>query len=495
MKDNVGESASRLQTGFLALLCLCLAVPLGIFLLIGTYMRYSGDDYCYAATLVQHGFWETQRYTYTNIAYYNGNRFSLNLFSSLADLAGPHANGALPALAISIWLAGLFLVIKRLFETASIKISTLAVLAAAGLLVYATLAKTPAVDQSLFWRSGMLPYLAPLLANSILAFIIIQQVTGQPNPLLRASLAACLAFISAGFSETAGLVQATLLGLALAIGLLLIWRKKSWRQALIRFVGIITACLVPTLAALVIMAISPTVLMMKPDLAQPPDLLLTLRLSMLFTRRFLSTLKTAPLVNFFPAVFTAALVVVALPKPYRGKQIHWVRMAILLVGLAGVTYVLILASMLGFAYAQGAYPEPRAEVIPRFILTIAQAMAGFMAGLVLVSFIHRPRVDSLVVILASLILIASLAYPLWTGRIYWGELPRYQRWVDFWDRRDGEIRQDKAKGIIDIHVMEIDHIIPSVAELSSRPTDLYNQCAAVYYGLNTITADLPGWDE
>ena len=96
---------------------------------------------------------------------------------------------------------------------------------------------------------------------------------------------------------------------------------------------------------------------------------------------------------------------------------------------------------------------------------------------------------------SGLALAGCLASPLWTARVYWGELSRYQRWAQFWDRRDSVLRQSSRQGELDVHVMEIDHIIPRVGELSPQPDAWYNQCASIYYRLHTISADLPGWDE
>lgn len=486
----------RLRTALLVLCCLGLAAPLVVYSLIGTTMRYSGDDYCYAATLTQQGFWGTQQYAYLHIAHYNGNRFSLNLFSSLADLAGPSASGFLPAMAVILWLAGLFWALKSGLKIAHIQTPALALFVAAEGVVFATLAKTPDIDQSLFWRSGMLPYLAPILCNGFLAALLLRQVTDPPRPA-RAwmALTALLAFVSGGFSETFGLVQAAWLGLALFSGLFLFWRREASRPALAGFIWAAGIALLATLAALLVMALSPTVFQMKPHLAQPPNLVETLQLSMLFARRFLSTLKTAPLENLFPVVLLATLAVVTIHRQTTLKGFRLVHQFALLFGLAAATYLLIVTSMLGFAYVQQSYPEPRAEIIPRFILSLAEAAAGWLVGIAAVRLTQRFRLTGWFPVLAGVILLVLLAYPLWTGRVYWGELPRYQRWAEFWDRRDQEIRQALSQGILDVHVMEIDHIIPRVVELSPVPEKLYNQCAAAYYGLNTITADLPGWDE
>ena len=475
--------------------CLGLAVPLLVYLLIGSNMRYSGDDYCYAATLTKYGFVETQRYAYLNISYYNGNRFSLNLLSALADLAGPYANGIWPGLAIAVWMAGLFLIFGSVSRITSVEMPTLGLLVASEILVFFTLTETTDIDQSLFWRSGMLPYLAPLITNTFLVLVLIRQFKGEIRSLPEVFLAVLLAFIGAGLSETAGLIQAVWLGVALFIGLVFFWRMADSRASSSRFCWITGVSLFSTLVALVVLAVSPTVLHMKPNLTQQTDLFGTLQLSMLYGRRFLSTLKTAPLENLYPAVFFMVLTVVVLQGQWRVKRIRLISLFNLLLGLAVVTYILIVTSMVAFSFAQQAYPEPRAEIIPRFILTIAEAVAGILAGIAAEKVIQRSRLANPIVFLAGVAMIALLGFPLWTGRVYWGELPRYQRWGAFWDQRDQEIRQAQNQGILDVHVMEIDHIIPRLVELTPNPADLYNQCAAVYYGFNTITADLPGWNE
>ncbi len=165
---------SRLVLGSL---CVMLAAPLSIYAFNGLSMRYSGDDYCYAGVLRLHGFFETQVFSYLHSIMYNGNRYSLTLFSSLVGVFPPVANGILPGLAIILFLIGITWVLlagARLFEKPDEKpYDPLIFFFLAEALVFFTFNQTPNLDQSLFWRSGMLPYLAPLIANIYLAGFII----------------------------------------------------------------------------------------------------------------------------------------------------------------------------------------------------------------------------------------------------------------------------------------------------------------------------------
>jgi hypothetical protein len=176
-------------------------------------------------------------------------------------------------------------------------------------------------------------------------------------------------------------------------------------------------------------------------------------------------------------------------------KIRFVDLAAILLGVAFIAYLLVLSSMLAFSFAQQAYLELRAEVIPRYILTLAQAIAGCIAGIIAWRLARRAKLVKPAVILAGLVLVACFALPLWTGRVYWGELPRYQRWAFFWDQRDLALQGARGANQMEVHVVQIDHIIPRVGDLSPQSDGWYNQCAAIYYRLEAISADLPGWDE
>jgi hypothetical protein len=420
---------------------------------------------------------------------------SLNLFSALADLAGPYASGIWPTLVILLWCFGVWMILKLGIKLAGLELPLLAQAVAAMVVVFFTLALTPDIDQSLFWRSGMLPYLAPLLASTFLGVLLLSQASSSSLKLSNLVLVFLVALIGAGFSETGGLVQLAWLSLVLLIVLGLYWRRTALRRELLQMLIVLGVALLATLASLALLALSPVVALLRPELSQPPPIIENFLLSMRFARRFLSTLKTAPVQNLLPVVMFAALTVIAARYLPSNQKVRISSIIAILLGLAVTAYLLIMSSMVAYVVVQKAYPEPRAEIIPRFILTLAEAAAGVLLGILIIKLTQSGKRSSMVSFLAGIALITCLIFPLWIGRVYWGELPRYQRWAEFWDRRDQLLRQSQRQGTLDVHVITIDHIIPRVGELTPRPGDLYNQCAAVYYHLNSISADLPGWDQ
>ncbi len=496
------KNAPRLNLKLAVLLlgCLVYAAPLVFYAAAGANMRYSGDDYCYSANYTQHGFFGSQVYAYLKINWYNGNRFSLNLFSALTDLFGPYASSLWPALALLLWLAGLALLLRKAGRLAGLELPPPANLLAAEMLVFYTLSQTPDIDQSLYWRTGMLTYLAPILTGLLLAVVLAQAMRSERRLGWYCLASGLLALAAAGFSETAAVVLAAGLWLALLF-LLAAWKLRASRMARSGFLAALGA-LAGTGAGMVLLALSPTILMMQPHLKTMPDLLEVVRLSLVFTRRFLSVLKSNPLPILSVGAAFLALALVTLTGRDWIRRLKWRQplLAMLAVGLAAC--LLIFSSMLAYSYVQNAYPEPRAVIIPQFVFVCAAALGGWLAGLELLVLMkdsqlkHARGQASLFRLLAAaggLVLVAGMLAPGWNARVWYAEQPRYQRWSAYWDRRDGQIRAYQEQGVLDVRVMEIDHIIPNVVELSGNSQWLYNRCAAGYYRVNTITADLPGW--
>jgi hypothetical protein len=124
-------------------------------------------------------------------------------------------------------------------------------------------------------------------------------------------------------------------------------------------------------------------------------------------------------------------------------------------------------------------------------LTVIGLILGFWGRRLLA---HR-RFRPLIAVGSVLCLGVCALYPLRAAKNVISELPRYQKWSQFWDARDREIRDAGESGVQDIEVIQIDHIIPRVGDLSPDPGYWYNLCAAEYYGADSIRASLPGWDD
>ena len=238
----------------LTLGCVALAIPLALYAWTGSNMRYTGDDYCYAGLFRQRGFWETIRSTYLGPSPFNGNRYSLTLFSGLAGMVGPAASAALPAMAIWTGVAGLTFGSGAAARAFSFRFSRLERLLAAEGIVFYTLAMSPELAQSLYWRSAMLPYFLPLVLLTIIGGIILDQARQRRPPRLWLGATFALALLAGGFSETAAALQFT--ALALAFIFILSARRRGGRH----FPWgsrILALALAGTVLALVLLAASP----------------------------------------------------------------------------------------------------------------------------------------------------------------------------------------------------------------------------------------------
>jgi hypothetical protein len=505
--NNLG----RLTPLSLAAAIFTLAVPLGAYAFNGLSMRYSGDDFCYAGVLRTHGFFETQWYSYLHISTYNGDRYSLTLFSSLAGIFPPATTGILPGLAILLFLAGVYwvlLVATRLALPETRQPGRLALILMAEALVFFTLYMAPSLGQSLYWRSAMLPYLAPLVAGVFLTGAIISQ--SQKEGRLWGALTGCflLSFVAGGFSETGAALQGAFLGLALAGVFLLARQKPGWPRQAAKLTAV---SLLGTALALLLLFISPTNKARMDQLPPPPGLVeaaaTALHGAIVFAY---SSIKSQIIPNALLVLLFFALGFLSSTDwgiPAGQRPFSWGRwfLAGLVTAIAGA--ILLFSTMLPFAYIQHAYPELRALIISRFVMVLCQAVFGGLAGsavLPALSLVRgqaglpgdRPlRLAYFLSLAACLGLLAFSVYPLHAAQGELSQTWHYQKWARFWDARDLAIIQARQQGVKKVKVVKMDHIIPNVAELSPDAKHWYNGCAAIYYDVTSISASLPGWDE
>src|SRR5919199_4029683 len=72
-----------------------LVVPLLAYAWVGSFSRYTADDYCWAAILGTQGFWQAQVHWYTVYS----PRYAFTFLVNLAELAGPPMVPFLPPVA------------------------------------------------------------------------------------------------------------------------------------------------------------------------------------------------------------------------------------------------------------------------------------------------------------------------------------------------------------------------------------------------------------
>ncbi|MFQ5923930.1 MAG: DUF6056 family protein [Anaerolineales bacterium] len=472
----------------LVVAALAFAAPLLAYAVIGSNMRYSGDDYCYAGIFRQQGLLGMLRNTYFGPSPFHGNRVSLTLTSGVADTIGPVANALLPSLALVLWVIGFVFLLRSAALIATIRFRFLEpVVAAEGVLVV-TLAMAPQLVQSLYWRSGMLPYFAPVVVYPYIAGIMVRQF--QRDKASRISLAGIfvLSLLAGGFSETAAAVQFTLLLIAGVAVIVLARNRPIERSTGLTVIG---TSLAGTLLAIAILALSPSNQSRLEGLDRADSLLELLRMSGYHTYLLTHGLAVRQYLPILALLILFFWLSAAVTRRMDRSWILTPRRAAIAAGVTGLlTLAVVLACMLPSAFIQSSYPVGRALVLATFAVALGVAVAGSIAGSLVASRTNEGtlRATSVAAVLISL-------YPLVITFGTLDELPRYQRWARFWDDRHELIVAERLAGKGELEVVELDHIIPEVAELSPDPDHWYNNCAEWYYDIQVLAANQPGWDE
>ncbi|HYY88860.1 MAG TPA: hypothetical protein VFA49_08690, partial [Chloroflexota bacterium] len=203
------------------LLAASLLLPLLVYGWTGGFSRYAADDYCWAGILNLQGVVQAQVHYYTGYS----PRYTFTLLVTLAELVGPGIVPWLPAAAICGWLAALIWTLRQLLPSAGVP--TPAVLAL--LIAFATFQTTPDRAQSLYWQTGMLTYVLPLvLATLYVGWVAASTRSGAG---WRVAVSAVLTFAAGGLSETYLIPQNVALTLA-AVLCLVACRNPVGRAAL-----------------------------------------------------------------------------------------------------------------------------------------------------------------------------------------------------------------------------------------------------------------------
>lgn len=532
----------------LILFGLLLTCGLAAILLMGTTSRYMQDDYCYAA-LLRGNFWQQQVKAYLHETTFSGNRFSLTLFMGISELFGPAATRYVPAFMLLSWLGSLYFFLRQLpWFNRKEWVSRLEAFIAAEVLVLFTLGMAPNWVQVYFWRAGMFPYLAPLVTGSLLMALLAKSLPMSKNRWLWLVLVLITAFLTGGFSEIAVVAELAMLGFGLVA--LLIMKKD--KKALILPFGL---ALLGCGAAMALIVLSPmNMLRLQRSYSESTPLLQTLMNSFQGGLTFyLATLYRSTL-YYISALLIFTLLGWGVSERNGASTLTLKRILILAAGLILAAYFVTSAVMAPGFYAENSYPSDRAQIVPRFISLLLALGLGLLAGntcagikkgwfssmllallgaagfLVIALWFndmklnfHPPAFPEMrewvrsnpwisLLILAGALLISGLvgwkakiqaSLSIWLvilgipaliiGARFLTEYPIMQQRAELWDGRDTQIRQQQAAGEMQLVVPTMNSLT-GILELSDNKGFWVNNCAASYYGVETISAVEPVLD-
>lgn len=479
-------NSSSLPTKLFALTS---AAALSVYAYIAAFIRPIGDDYCISARLIGY-----DPLTASLIKYwYTSNRFSNEMAAWVTDLFGPRGVALLAVASLLLWLAGLTWTLFEAARLFKVRWDFWTGLLLAEIIVLVSYYTAPNLFQSALWRPGVMTYLLPLVIYSFLFAGILRRTrisANRPSTSERKARSSALdfgllgtiallffgAFFAGGLSETAGALHISILGLALVVNFL--WNKTPTRRTAL---VLITATLAGALLAMIGMFITPANAI-RIQGAEPPSLLDAILRS--FTYAALFFFESARLLKI-PLGFTFVSGALLAYLYFKATDTSLPRRAWLgLLLVPSLAYLLTVAAFAPSAYGQS-FPVDRVRFPAHVILAASLLTLGGLLGL-LASRVPRsvPRWTTTLVVIALLV---TAFYPLWTIRNNFKMVPQYQRHAALWDQRDASIRELAASGETNIVTWGLPGIA-NVNDLGPSPGHWINYCAAIVYGVDTISA-------
>jgi hypothetical protein len=475
-----GRLRSQILTLFYLGVSLSIVLPLIVYAYLGTFSRYRADDYCEAMRIEN----ASNALQASMIRYDDRTgRYSTLLLVQVSEWFGRAGMVYMSAAVLLIWLIGLTWAVNELGEATGLQWGKWLSFVVAALAIFFSLYRAPNLFQILFWRSGMVSYLAPLILLTWITAFLLHQLQRElsPFPLIGSGLVVFSGILLAGgTSETVAALQIIVLVLILLACYL--WTRDVRKQVFV----LLGTALVSAVLAMIIMLLAPGNLTRMGVAELPVPSLFSFGLETLtFALQFLvDSFRVSPLPSFI-AFFMPFLLFYGLGNPSapassREKRLKW-----LLVLIPLGTLIAITVNFAPSAYAQS-FPSARVRFPSVFLLTITLMAEGSLLGYLLG---QRKRLPASMLFrrVALAILLLSCLYPLRAAARIYDQVPEYRARAAAWDARDALIRQAVAQGVTDLEVVQLD-TIGGVQEYKGNPTFWVNRCAAAFYGLNSLRA-------
>lgn len=456
---------------------------LGLFAYLGFFNRYWADDWCYNADLKQLGLWGTMK-GYGYITAYASNRFSLTLFSGLLHSLGLFGVQIMTLLVIVFWYLGLFYILVNIQAVSRTTFSRIQLALVTAVIVYYSIYLTPHLYQSLYWRSGLLPYTAAVVLSIWTFALTTRQASRSTLSAWIVAATAIVTFFAGGFSESGGATLAAIL--VVYVGLCAWFRREGWAR---NSLPLASVALFSSVLAILVLIAAPTNAYRVGLYGDPTDLLAFAGRLLYFTSDFIRfSFLDMPLPHL--AVSATLLLLGVLFHVRNGIRLDRRKLLLLLLLIAFLTFLFVAATYAPSAYIEKAPPAQRTRVISRFILTLGLGTISFFIGYYFSQLFQWRWLEGV----AILLLLGAYAYGARSVLITSEKIALYAERAAQWDERDTLIKQSVAEGMREINVRGIDGLpVGGIRDFKEKRGAGFwiNQCAARYYEVEGIYATLP----
>jgi F0F1-type ATP synthase membrane subunit a len=352
------------------------------------------------------------------------------------------------------------------------------------IIVYYSIYLTPHLYQSMYWRSGLLPYTAMIVLSVWTFALLTHQATSSTPSTWRMLVTAVVTFLAGGFSEAGG---ATLTALLLVYVMLCLWfRQKAWAKNSLPFAWV---ALVSSILAIVVLIAAPTNVYRVGLYGKPTDLLAFPGRLLSFTAGFIrSSLLDTPLPHL--AILGTLFLLGFLFFRQNETNIETKKLLLLVLCIGVLTFLFVAATYAPSAYIEKSPPAPRTRIISRFILTFGIGMIAFLVGYYCRQTFHGRWLE----VMAIVLLLMAYVYGARSILISSQKISLYAERAAQWDERDALIQQSKVDGMMEVNVRGIDGLpVGGIRDFKENKGVGFwiNQCAARYYGVDNIYATLP----
>ncbi|MBI9047552.1 MAG: hypothetical protein JEZ06_23915 [Anaerolineaceae bacterium] len=474
----------------LTLLCgVIMAIPLGVYTYLGTFTRYWADDYCYGALLNYFGFWKVQSF-YLGLTPYAQNRYALTFFSGLLEPLGVLGMRLLPGVFLILWVLALAFAIKQFSKILNYEMPSFANFVLAEIIVAFVIYLAPNQFQILYWRSGLLPYTAPIVTLTFLTALLLRQSIQDTVDRWSWPLIILLALIAGGFSEIGAAFQLAFLSILLLINEYFLKKQGKETKDGNR---LILAAIYSAALALILVVVSPANYLRQSGYGEPAGLGVLIAKSLEFTLDFIWLSFRGlpiPFAVIFLLVFSQGYLFSKVEIQWK-KASQWGSILLHIAAIVLICFVLILVCFAPSVYIEKNPPAERALLIPLYVLILSTTLLAWIVGQYTAAVFKQFKLNWTFWIIAASFLIL-LAYPLHMADKEIGELHQFQKRADVWDVRTQKIIDAREAGQKQVEIRQIDsYYMGGIAELLPDPGYWINGCAAEYYGVSELSATIP----
>ena len=481
MRFFAGKSlADRVYLTAIILGNLAAAVALLICAYLGIFSRYLADDYCQSVFLIESNTFQATVKSYIVWS----DRYSNLFMIQLTELGGKWGMQLISATAILLWLAGFTWLVYEIGKSIRLDWNPGNNSWLAGLVIFLSLMEAPNLYQVLYWRAGLVTYLAPLVIFVYIAAFFLWQVRTafQKFGLIGTGLVCfVLIFVAGGSSETTSAMQIGIF--ILAIVLIFLQKNLNHRREVLTLLGV---SLTSAVLSILVMALAPGngVRLNNPT----ANIVLLTERTITYTVQFIwLTLRTLPLPNLISLTIPFLVIYIH----YSGDKVLKPQFRSSALGLTVFMIPVILFITIAFSFAPSAYaesyPVDRARFPAHLLMILSLAAEGGMLAM-LASRIHLPLKSAYGIPVAGLILCLLALYPARAAyNLFSNTEPEYRSWAAAWDVRQELILKNKSYGLTDLVVPHLPGI-GYVKELDSRPDYWVNRCAEKFYGIRSLQA-------